>query len=164
MVSEKDVLDALRTVAGPDGRTSVSRTNGIAGLTIREGKVYLALTGDPRLAAAMETMRAEVEKAIKAVPGVTSAVISLTAEMPPGGPGTPKPHAAALRRLIEDTRLRTRLAEAALEECRALYSWSVVGRTIMELYARLAGTRPATDFERTLTPSECRFRVRPHLL
>jgi ATP-binding protein involved in chromosome partitioning len=94
MVSEKDVLDALRTVAGPDGRTSVSRTNGIAGLTIREGKVYLALTGDPRLAAAMETMRAEVEKAIKAVPGVTSAVISLTAEMPPGGPGTPKPHAA----------------------------------------------------------------------
>ena len=94
MVSEKDVLDALRTVAGPDGRTSVSRTNGIAGLTIRESKVYLALTGDPRLATAMETMRAEVEKAIKAVPGVTSAIISLTAEMPPGGPGTPKPPAA----------------------------------------------------------------------
>jgi glycosyltransferase involved in cell wall biosynthesis len=73
-------------------------------------------------------------------------------------------HAAALRRLIEDTPLRIRLAEAALEECRARYSWSVVGRTIMELYARLAGTRPATAFERSLTPSDCRFRARPHLL
>ncbi len=94
MVSEQDVLDALRTVAGPDGRTSVSRTNGIAGLTIRDTKVYLALTGDPRLSTAMETMRVEAEKAIKAVPGVTNAIISLTAEMPPGGPGTPKPVAA----------------------------------------------------------------------
>ena len=62
MVTEKNVLDALATVAGPDGRTCVSRTNGIAGLTIRDGKVYLALAGDPRLAEAMETMRAEAER------------------------------------------------------------------------------------------------------
>ena len=92
MVSEKDVLDSLRTVAGPDGRTSVSRSNGIAGLTIRDDKVYLALAGDPRFAAAMETMRSEVEKAVKAVPGVGSAIISLTTEMPAA---KPTPAAAA---------------------------------------------------------------------
>ena len=104
MVSEKDVLDALRTVAGPDGRTSVSRTNGIAGLTIRDDKVYLSLTGDPRLAAAMETMRVEVEKVVKAVPGVAMALISLTAEKATGeGGGVPRaatpPRAAPARNI-----------------------------------------------------------------
>ena len=73
-------------------------------------------------------------------------------------------HAAALRRLIVDAPLRVRIAEAALEECRERYSWSVVGRTIMDIYARLAGTKPAADFPRALTPSDCRFRARPHLL
>ena len=42
MVSEQDVLEALKSVAGPDGRTPVSRTNGVAGLTVRNDKVYLA--------------------------------------------------------------------------------------------------------------------------
>ena len=82
MVSEKDVLESLRTIAGPDGRTSVSRSNGIAGLTIRGDKVYLALAGDPRRGEAMETMRGEVEKAVKTVAGVASAIISLTTEAP----------------------------------------------------------------------------------
>ncbi|VVB45702.1 Iron-sulfur cluster carrier protein [Beijerinckiaceae bacterium RH AL1] len=82
MITEQEVLEALSTVAGPDGRTCVSRSNGIAGLTIREGKVFLALTGDPRLAEAMETMRAEAEKQVAALPGVERAVVTLTAEKP----------------------------------------------------------------------------------
>ncbi len=90
MVGENDVLDALARVAGPDGRTAVSRSNGISGLTIRNNKVYLALNGNPRLGEAMETMRREAESAIKAVPGVEAAVVSLTAER--GGSGaTPPP-------------------------------------------------------------------------
>jgi ATP-binding protein involved in chromosome partitioning len=99
-VSEKDVLDALSRIAGPDGRTSVSRSNGISGLTIREDKVYLALTGDPRFADAMETMRVEVEKAIKGVANVKSAIVSLTAERPAGVPAAKAPahqHAAPPR-------------------------------------------------------------------
>ncbi|WP_158809807.1 Mrp/NBP35 family ATP-binding protein [Beijerinckia sp. L45] len=84
MVSEQDVLEALKSVAGPDGRTPVSRTNGISGLTVRVDKVYLALTGDPRFADAMETMRVQAEVAIKQLPGVSNAVVSLTAERPAG--------------------------------------------------------------------------------
>lgn len=84
MVSEADVLKALQPIVGPDGRSPVSRSNGIAGLTIRNGKIYLALTGNPRLAEAMEAMRSEAEKAIKSMPGVEAAVVSLTAEKPPG--------------------------------------------------------------------------------
>ena len=73
-------------------------------------------------------------------------------------------HAAALRRLIEDQALRRRLAEAALEECRTVYAWEVVGRRIMSIYGELFGTAPPVDFIRTLTPSPCRFRSQPHLL
>ncbi len=86
MVSEADVLKALAPVVGPDGRSGVSRSNGISGLTIREGKVFLALTTNPRLAEAMEFMRSEAEAAVKALPEVTSALVSLTAEKAPGGP------------------------------------------------------------------------------
>ena len=86
MVSETDVLKALAPIVGPDGRSAVSRSNGIAGLTIREGKVFLSLTSNPRLAEAMEFMRAEAEAAVKALPGVTSALVSLTAEKAPGAP------------------------------------------------------------------------------
>ena len=87
MVSEQDVLDALGTVAGPDGRTCVSRANGISGLTIRDGKVYLALSGDPRLAEAMETMRTEAERQVKTIPGVVSAMVTLTSEKGAGSGG-----------------------------------------------------------------------------
>ena len=80
MVGENDVLDALAGIAGPDGRSAVSRSNGIAGLTIRNDKVFLALTGNPRHAEAMEAMRREAEAAIRAIPGVAGAVVSLTAE------------------------------------------------------------------------------------
>jgi ATP-binding protein involved in chromosome partitioning len=91
MVSEQDVLEALKSVAGPDGRTPVSRTNGVAGLTVRNDKVYLALTGDARFAEAMETMRVQAEIAVKKLPGVANAVVSLTAERP-AGPAAPPPH------------------------------------------------------------------------
>ncbi len=93
MVSETDILKALSVIAGPDGRTPVSRSNGIAGLTIREDKVYLALTGNPRLAEAMETMRVEAEAAIRGVAGVRTAAVSLTAERAPSAaPPTKAPH------------------------------------------------------------------------
>ena len=85
MVNEQDVLDALGGVAGPDGRNPISRANGVAGLTVNGGKVFLALSGDPRFAEAMETMRVQAEAAVKALPGVVKAVVSLTAERPAAG-------------------------------------------------------------------------------
>ena len=87
MVGENEVLDALAGIVGPDGRSAVSRSNGIVGLTIRNDKVYLALSGNPRLVQAMETMRTEAEAAIKALPGVAAAIVSLTAERGPGTAG-----------------------------------------------------------------------------
>ena len=73
-------------------------------------------------------------------------------------------HAAALRCLIEDEPLRRRIAMRGLDDCRANYSWSVVGRRVVEVYEDLRGTKPAGHFSRDLVASPCRFRVHPHLL
>jgi ATP-binding protein involved in chromosome partitioning len=80
MASRDEVMAALAKVPGPDGRTPLPESGAISGLTIRDGKVFLAILVDPAKAKAMEGMRATAEAAIKVLPGVTSAVVTLTAE------------------------------------------------------------------------------------
>lgn len=78
-------------------------------------------------------------------------------------PGDTGALAEALRRVLRDTTLREHLAEAALTECRAVYSWAKVGRQIMDVYAAVAGQPPhAVDPALPILP--CRFRADPHLL
>ncbi len=72
--------------------------------------------------------------------------------------------AAGLRRLITDRALRHRLADAALEECRRVYSWQAVAGRIMQVYATVVGRQPDIDFETALPRDPCRFRSSPHLL
>ncbi len=80
-------------------------------------------------------------------------------------PGDVPALAKALGRVVEDDDLRQRLARDGLEECRRVYSWSAVGRQIMDVYAAVAGQRPQTDFSDTLPEDpSCRFRAEPHLL
>ena len=80
MASRDEVMAALAGVPGPDGKTPLPESGAISGLTIRDGKVFLAIVVDPDKARVLETMRARAEAAIKAAPGVTSAVVTLTAE------------------------------------------------------------------------------------
>ena len=71
----------------------------------------------------------------------------------------------ALARAIDDADLRARIARSGLEECRRVYSWTTVGRQIMEVYAAVAGQGPATGFSTDLpVDPTCRFRSEPHLL
>ena len=78
-------------------------------------------------------------------------------------PGDVAALAEALRRVLRDEALRHRLSDAALAECRAVYSWEKVGRQIMDVYAVVAGERPhAVDSALPILP--CRFRTDPHLL
>ncbi len=72
--------------------------------------------------------------------------------------------AAALDQLLHDEPLRRRLAEAALDECRRVYSWHAVGLQIMAVYDSLVRARPASTFDPELPLSSCRFRLEPHLL
>jgi ATP-binding protein involved in chromosome partitioning len=80
MVSRDEVLAALAPIPGPDGRTSLPDSGAVSGVTIREGKVFVAIAIDPARAKAMELMRAEAEAAVRAIPGIAGAVVTLTAE------------------------------------------------------------------------------------
>ncbi|HTR12639.1 MAG TPA: Mrp/NBP35 family ATP-binding protein [Roseiarcus sp.] len=80
MASREEVMAALTRVPGPDGRTPLPDSGAISGLTIRDGKVFLAILIDPAQARTMEPMRERAEAAIKALPGVAGAVVTLTAE------------------------------------------------------------------------------------
>ncbi len=79
-------------------------------------------------------------------------------------PGDRNGLAEALRGVLRDGVLRRRLADAALDECRAVYSWSKVGRQIMEIYAAVAGQAPDLAWSPQLPITPCRFRTDPHLL
>ena len=72
--------------------------------------------------------------------------------------------AAALHRVLQDGALRDRLADAALIECRSVYSWAKVGRQIMDVYANVAGHPPDLAYDPALPLTPCRFRTDPHLL
>ncbi|VFU07657.1 Iron-sulfur cluster carrier protein (fragment) [Methylocella tundrae] len=96
MASEQDVLTALRAVPGPDGRTPLPESGAVSGVSIRDGKVYVSIAIDPARAAAMEPMRAAAEIALRKISGVSSALVSLTADRaPPKAPPGPAKAPAA---------------------------------------------------------------------
>ena len=79
-------------------------------------------------------------------------------------PGDRPALADALRRVLRDAALRGRLADAALAECREVYSWRKVGGQIMDAYAAVAGHLPDLRWSPDLPVTPCRFRAEPHLL
>ncbi|HWX14227.1 MAG TPA: Mrp/NBP35 family ATP-binding protein [Methylocella sp.] len=80
MVSDQDVLAALQKVPGPDGKTPLTSSGVLSGLSIKDSKVYVSISVDPRHSGAFEPMRAAAEAALRRLPGVTLALVSLTAE------------------------------------------------------------------------------------
>jgi len=92
MVSRDEVMAALARIPGPDGRASLPDSGAVSGVTIRDGKVFAAIAIDPARARAMESMRAQAEAAIRAIPGVAGAVVTLTAESARAVAGASPPH------------------------------------------------------------------------
>src|SRR5580704_6591198 len=91
MVSDQDILAALQSVPGPDGKTPLPESGALSGLSIKDGKVYLSIAIDPRQSAALEPMRAAAEAAVKKLAGVANALVSLTSEkQAPPKPSPPK--------------------------------------------------------------------------
>jgi ATP-binding protein involved in chromosome partitioning len=90
MVSDQDVLAALQSVPGPDGKTPLPGSGALSGLSIKDGKVYLSIAVDPRQSAALEPMRAAAEAAVKKLAGVANALVSLTSEKQAPTPSPPK--------------------------------------------------------------------------
>ena len=90
MTTKDDVARVLQSVTGPDGRTPLPQSGALSDIVVHGGKVYFSIAIDPARADAMAAMRANAEKAVKALPDVETVVVTLTAERAPA----PKPAAA----------------------------------------------------------------------
>jgi ATP-binding protein involved in chromosome partitioning len=86
-----DVLAALGKVSGPDG-SALPATGKLSEIVASDGKVFLSITVDAGAVNAWEAVRERAESAIRAVPGVKSVMVALTAERAAGaGRGAARP-------------------------------------------------------------------------
>ncbi len=91
-VDREAVLAALRWVKDPETGADIVASGRAQGVAVTGGAVSLALEIDPAKAAAMEPLRREAEAAVRAIPGVESAMVVLTAHSAaPSAPAAAKP-------------------------------------------------------------------------
>jgi len=92
-VTQQQVLDSLGRVASPRG-VPLTNANVLSAISVTDGKVFFSINVDAAEARAWESVRAQAEAAVRAIPGVSAAMIALTAERKPGSapPAAPAPH------------------------------------------------------------------------
>jgi ATP-binding protein involved in chromosome partitioning len=88
---QQQVLDALAKVRSPRG-VALTDANVLSAITVNDGKVFFSINVDATEARAWESVRAQAEAAVRAIPGVTVAMIALTAERKAGAAPSPPPH------------------------------------------------------------------------
>jgi len=82
-VSKEQVLSALAKVPSPTGET-LPAARVLSDIVVSDGKVFFSMTVDAAAVKAWEPVREAAEKAVRAIPGVQSALVALTAERSPG--------------------------------------------------------------------------------
>jgi ATP-binding protein involved in chromosome partitioning len=82
-VTQQQVLDALAEVKTPRG-VALTSANVLSTIAVNDGKVFFSINVDATEARAWEGVRAQAERAVRALPGVATAMIALTAERKPG--------------------------------------------------------------------------------
>ena len=92
-VTQQQVLDSLGRVASPRG-VPLTNANVLSEISVTDGKVFFSINVDAAEARAWESVRAQAEAAVRAIPGVTAAMIALTAERKPSSPPPGSPSAA----------------------------------------------------------------------
>jgi ATP-binding protein involved in chromosome partitioning len=96
-VSKEQVLASLERVGSPDG-TPLTRTGTLSEVVASDGKVFFSITVDAAEVKAWEPVRKRAEEAVRALPGVQSALVALTAERRAGAaPARPVPGPAGPR-------------------------------------------------------------------
>jgi len=89
-----DVLAALSGISTPEGRP-LTAAGKLSDIVANDGKVFLSITVDAGQVKPWEAVRERAEKAVRAIPGVQSVMIALTAERSGGSAAAPPRPAAA---------------------------------------------------------------------
>ena len=71
-VTEREVLDRLKTVIDPGKGKDIVSLGMVSGLVVRSGNVGFSIEVAPELGAQMEPLRKAAEDAVHALPGVVS--------------------------------------------------------------------------------------------
>ncbi len=87
-----EVLRALAAVQSPDGKP-LTATGKLSDILVTDGKVFFSVTVDAAHVPQWESVRERAQAAVRAVPGVNSVMIALTAERA-GGRAASQPSAA----------------------------------------------------------------------
>jgi ATP-binding protein involved in chromosome partitioning len=82
-----DVLAVLAKVASPQGQ-KLTETGTLSDVVVTDGKVFFSISVDAGAVKEWESVRAHAEAATRAVPGVQSVLVALTAERASGVGGT----------------------------------------------------------------------------
>jgi ATP-binding protein involved in chromosome partitioning len=102
-VTREQVLACLAAVKSPDG-APLPETGTLSEVVAGDGKIFFSITVDAAQVKAWEPVRKRAEEAVRALPGVQSALVALTAERRAGAPparppqGTPSAGARATPR------------------------------------------------------------------
>ena len=81
--TKEQVLAALAKIPAPDG-TPITEADVLSDVVVSDGKVFFSITVDAAAVASWEPVRKRAEAAVRAVPGVQSALVALTAERKAG--------------------------------------------------------------------------------
>ena len=91
-IDKQAVLSRLTGIRGPDDDRDIVRRGMVSDVVIADGRVMFSITVPAERATAYEPMRLAAETAVRAIPGVTGAMVVLTAERKAGGAAaTPRP-------------------------------------------------------------------------
>jgi len=82
-VTKEQVLAALGRVPTPGG-SYLTQGRVLSDIVVTDGKVFFSITVDAAVVKAWEPVRKSAEEAVRAVPGVQSALVALTAERAAG--------------------------------------------------------------------------------
>jgi ATP-binding protein involved in chromosome partitioning len=92
--TKQQILDSLAKVASPDG-APLTASGALSEIVVSDGKVFFSLTVDAGAVPRWEPVRKRAEEAVRAVTGVQSALVALTAERKAGPAAAPARAGAA---------------------------------------------------------------------
>jgi len=92
--TKEQVLAALAKIPAPDGG-SLTQAKVLSDIVVSDGKIFFSMTVDAAAVKSWEPVRKRAEDAVRALTGVQSAMVALTAERKAGAAAPTRPAAAA---------------------------------------------------------------------
>ena len=89
-VTKTEVLASLERVASPEG-VALPKTGALSEIVVSDGQVFFSITVDAVVVNAWEPVRKRAEAAVRALPGVASVMVALTAERTARAASAPAP-------------------------------------------------------------------------